>query len=74
MVLLERLWETDEYKLKKITLPMIGTTNRVVVHELIPPHIALPFELYRCISIWFEEAMGRICFGLHTGEVYLLEV
>lgn len=74
MVLLERLWETDEYTLKKIALPMTGKRDSVVVHDLIPPHIALPFELYRCISIWFEEATGRICFGLHTGEVYLLEV
>ncbi|KAF5358452.1 hypothetical protein D9756_001719 [Leucocoprinus leucothites] len=74
MVLLERSWETDEYKLKKVTLPMPGRRTNVAVHDLIPSQVALPFELHQCISIWFEEATGRVCFGLHTGQMYLLDV
>lgn len=74
MIWLERSWETDEYRLMKATLPEPEKGDRILAHELIPPHIALPFELHKCITIWFEEATCRICFGLHTGEVYILEL
>ncbi|KAF9452875.1 hypothetical protein P691DRAFT_150705 [Macrolepiota fuliginosa MF-IS2] len=74
IVWLERSWETDEYRLLKATLPGPRLRNKVLACNLIPPHIALPFELHKCSAIWFEEATGRICFGLHTGEVYILEL
>lgn len=75
MVWLERSWETDAYELMKASFPESSAYgNRIRVNQLIPPHVALPFELHRCTAIWLEEATGRVCFGLHTGEIYLLEL
>lgn len=74
MLWLERSWETDEYRLMKLTFLPVGGRDKILSHELIPPHIVLPFELHKCTAMWFEEATCRICFGLHTGELYLLEL
>ncbi|KAF8656852.1 hypothetical protein AX16_002399 [Volvariella volvacea WC 439] len=70
-VWLERNWETDEYRLVKATFD--DAYPRGKVDALLPRHLALPFEPQTCRSIAFNEASGRVCLGLHTGELYVLD-
>ena len=69
-VWLDHQWESDEYKLWKATF---RPGNAAVVDLLVPPHHPLPFEAHMIVSLSFEEATGRVCVGLRTGAVYILE-
>ncbi|KAI3614925.1 hypothetical protein WG66_016995 [Moniliophthora roreri] len=74
MVWLERRWDTDTFVLMKGHFP--SNTERggkAIVGPLVPPHTALPFEFHACQSLAFDEATGRVCVGLHTGDLYLLD-
>ena len=69
-VWLERRWntETDAFILMKGSFgwpPLVA--------PLVPPHVALPFEFHACQSLAFDEATGRVCVALHTGDIYLLD-
>ncbi|KAL0580947.1 hypothetical protein V5O48_001039 [Marasmius crinis-equi] len=67
-VWLERRWDTDAFVLMK------GSFDRApLVAPLVPPHMALPFEFHACQSLAFDEATGRVCVALHTGDIYLLD-
>ncbi|KAI5835077.1 hypothetical protein K523DRAFT_411818 [Schizophyllum commune Tattone D] len=44
-----------------------------VIAPLLPPHLALPFEAHACQSLAFDEAKGRVCLALHTGDVYVVD-
>ncbi|KAF5341737.1 hypothetical protein D9611_001869 [Ephemerocybe angulata] len=73
-VWLERWWDADEFHFAKAALGPEGPSNdKRVVQPLWPAHLGLPFEPHACHAIYFEEATGRICFSLHTEEVYLME-
>jgi hypothetical protein len=71
-VWLERRWTSDEYTLMKATFSSNGT-NPVVVEPLLARGSALPFELHMCQSLAFEEATGRVCLTIYTGELYILQ-
>lgn len=72
VVWVERSWETDEFKFMKLTLPC-SPEERPVVGPLFPPHTALPFRVQSCQSLAFDDAAGRLCVGLHSGEIYLFD-
>ncbi|KAL1668155.1 hypothetical protein GGF50DRAFT_97077 [Schizophyllum commune] len=44
-----------------------------VIAPLLPPHLALPFEAHACQSLAFDEAKGRVCLAMHTGDVYVVD-
>jgi len=69
----EHGWEADEFFLMKGSFSP-DVDKEPVVAPLLPRHLALPFELHTCQSLAFEEASGLICLGLHTGELYILEL
>ena len=69
-VWLEHRWENEEYKLWNATFRPGGAA---IVDLLVPPHHPLPFEAQMIASLSFEEATGRVCVGLRTGAVYILE-
>ncbi|KAJ7637740.1 hypothetical protein DFH06DRAFT_1478714 [Mycena polygramma] len=71
-VWLQRRWTSDEYTLMKATFSPNGR-EPAVVQPLLARHLALPFELHRCQSLAFEEATGRVCLAVHTGELWLLQ-
>ncbi|KAG7089554.1 hypothetical protein E1B28_011227 [Marasmius oreades] len=71
-VWLERRWHTDTFVLMKGSFPS-GDDRKPSVSTLVPRHMALPFEFYACQSLAFDEATGRVCVGLHTGDLYLLD-
>jgi hypothetical protein len=71
-VWLERRWTSDEYTLMKASFSPDGT-NPVVVEPLLARGSALPFELHMCQSLAFEEATGRVCLAIYTGELYILQ-
>ncbi|KAJ7494709.1 hypothetical protein B0H11DRAFT_2003077 [Mycena galericulata] len=69
---LERRWTSDEYTLMKATFSP-NVRQPVAVQPLLARHAALPFELSTVVSLAFEEASGRVCLAVHTGELYMLE-
>ena len=69
-VWLDHEWESDECKLWKATF---RPGDAAVVNLLVPSHHPLPFEAHKIASLSFEEATGRVCVGLRTGAVYILE-
>lgn len=72
-VWLERRWDTDSFTLMKATFFREGK-HAAIVERLLPAHTAMPFEIYSCQSMAFEESTGRVCLGLHTGELYILQL
>ncbi|KAF8896375.1 hypothetical protein BD779DRAFT_1495567 [Infundibulicybe gibba] len=60
------------HRLMKATFSSTGASP--MVGELLPRHFPLPFEPQACQSLSFDEATGRVCIGLHTGEIYLLDL
>jgi hypothetical protein len=65
----QRDWERDEVKLMRLTHSSAGSRAGV----LVPPHPALPFTPATCHSLAFDEITGRLCVGLETGELYILD-
>jgi hypothetical protein len=65
----ERHWERDEVSLMRLSHSTIGSTAGV----LIGPSPALPFTPAACHSMAFDEVTGRLCVGLETGELYVLD-
>lgn len=77
-VWLEHQWDdtqtyVDQYFLMKATFPS-DPEERATIGPLLDRSIALPFEMHTCRSIAFHEATGRICLGLHTGDLYLMQL
>lgn len=72
VIWLERKWDTDEFRLMKTTLDPGQPLARVDM--LLAKHLALPFRPQACSSLGFDEGSGRVCLGLHTGELYILEL
>ncbi|PBL03629.1 hypothetical protein ARMGADRAFT_1157719 [Armillaria gallica] len=70
-VWLERRWDTDVFTLMKGTFSP-EQKGPTIVEKLLPPHLVLPFEVVSCQSLAFEESTGRVCLGLHTGDLYVL--
>ncbi|KAJ8072471.1 hypothetical protein PM082_016030 [Marasmius tenuissimus] len=69
-VWLERRWNTDT----DAFVLMKGSFGRTpLVAPLVPSHVALPFVFHACQSLAFDEATGRVCVALHTGDIYLLD-
>ncbi|RDB26056.1 hypothetical protein Hypma_006542 [Hypsizygus marmoreus] len=69
-VWLQRRWDTDEFELMKVSF---SDSRAPKVAALLPRHLALPFEAHTCVSLAFDEATGRVCVGLHTGDLYILD-
>lgn len=72
-VWMERRWDTDNFRLMKATFHP-SAEEPPVVKNLLPPNVALPFETHTCQSMAFDETTGRLYLGLHTGELYILEL
>jgi hypothetical protein len=76
-VWLERQWDTDEFRLVKGIFPSrseaLGDSEKPRTALLLPSHVALPFEMHTCQSLAFDETSGRVCLGLHTGDIYIME-
>jgi hypothetical protein len=71
-VWLERLWEMDDWQFMRAA-PNSGEGRPPLVAPLWPAHVGLPFEPHACHAMCFEECTGRICFSLHTEELYIME-
>jgi hypothetical protein len=71
-VWLQRRWDTDEFEL--IKADFVSTSGTTKVDLLLPKHLVLPFETHTCCALAFDEGIGRVCVGLHTGDVYILDL
>ncbi|KAF9003930.1 hypothetical protein BDQ17DRAFT_1355147 [Cyathus striatus] len=69
----ERKWDTDDYQIRLMKASIPANGEPPIVEMLLPKHVALPFELHTVQCLYFDEATGRVCFGLHTGDVYIME-
>ena len=45
--------------------------RQLVAAPLLPPHLVLPSHAHACQSLAFDEAKGRVCLAMRTGEVYV---
>lgn len=70
-VWLQRSWDTDEFKLMKLSFSR--DEIRPQARPLIPKYLALPFLTQACQALAFDEVTGRVCIGLDTGDIYVLD-
>ena len=70
-VWLEHNWETQQFRLMKLSVP-VGH-GKPSVGVLLPPDPELPFSPRECQSLAFDEVTGRVCLGLYTGNLYILD-
>ncbi|KAA1467485.1 hypothetical protein DENSPDRAFT_832549 [Dentipellis sp. KUC8613] len=71
-VWIERNWDTDQTRLMKSYLPSEDTSS-FNAGILLPPNPGLPFTPQLCHSIAFDEVVGRMCLGLITGDLWVLD-
>ncbi|THH14211.1 hypothetical protein EW146_g6093 [Bondarzewia mesenterica] len=69
---IEQNWDSDRFRLMKAHFPN-GETESFTVNVLIPPNPSLPFSPEMCSTLAFDEATGRLCVGLITGDLWLLD-
>lgn len=62
-------FEKEETRLMKFSMNSQGA----VADVLISARPTLPFTPASCHSLAFDEAAGRLCVGLQTGELYVLD-
>ena len=70
-VWLEHNWELQKFRLVKLSVP-VGH-GKPSLGVLLPPDPELPFTPRECQSIAFDEVTGRVCLGLYTGDLYILD-
>jgi len=70
-VWLEHNWELQQFRLMKLSAP-VGH-GKPSVGVLLPPDPELPFSPRECQSLAFDEVTGRVCLGLYTGDLYILD-
>jgi len=70
-VWLEHDWELQRFRLMKLSAP-VGH-GKPTVGVLLPPDPELPFSPRECQSLAFDEVTGRVCLGLYTGDLYILD-
>ena len=70
-VWLEHNWELQQFRLMKLSAP-VGH-GKPSVGILLPPDPELPFSPRECQSLAFDEVTGRVCLGLYTGDLYILD-
>lgn len=70
-VWLEHDWELQRFRLMKLSAP-VGH-GKPTVGVLLPPDPELPFSPRECQSLAFDEVTGRVCLGLYTGGLYILD-
>lgn len=70
-VWLEHDWELQRFRLMKLAVPV--THGKPSVGVLLPPDPELPFSPRECQSLAFDEVTGRVCLGLYTGNLYILD-
>ena len=70
-VWLEHNWELQQFRLMKLSAPVGHSKPSVGV--LLPPDPELPFTPRECQSLAFDEVTGRVCLGLYTGDLYILD-
>jgi hypothetical protein len=71
-VWLEHNWELQQFRLMKLSAPVAGH-GKPSVGVLLPPDPELPFTPRECQSLAFDEVTGRVCLGLYTGNLYILD-
>jgi len=70
-VWLEHNWELQQFRLMKLSAP-VGH-GKPSVGVLLAPDPELPFSPRECQSLAFDEVTGRVCLGLYTGDLYILD-
>ena len=70
-VWLEHDWDKQQYRLMKLSGP-VGH-GKPSVGVLLPSDPELPFSPRECQSLAFDEVTGRVCLGLYTGDLYILD-
>jgi hypothetical protein len=63
--------DTDEVIVVRASFRQDGTSR---ILPLLQSQETIPFELKRLTSLSLDESTGRICVGLFTGEIYILEL
>ena len=71
VVWLEHNWDLQQFRLMKLSAP-VGR-GKPSVGVLLPPDPELPFSPRECQSLAFDEVTGRVCLGLYTGDLYILD-
>jgi hypothetical protein len=71
-VWIQEIVADNEVSLMKLSARPETQTNSLDIDVLLHPH-DLPFPLNHCQSLAFEEATGRLCFGLINGDVYVID-
>lgn len=72
-VWLERDYESEQIRLVKLGASTFHGATDVSTGLLIPPYPNLPFRPQECRSLAFDEARGRLCVGLYSGDVCVLD-
>ena len=72
-VWLEHNWELQQFRLMKLSAPQAVKHGKPSVGVLLPPNPELPFSPRECQSLAFDEVTGRVCLGLYTGNLYILD-
>jgi hypothetical protein len=70
---LERKWEAEEeyYRIMKAAF---NAESGLSMTRVWPNYVALPFQPHACRAMYLEECTGRMCFALHTEEIYIAEL
>jgi hypothetical protein len=70
-VWLEHNWETQEFRLMKLSAAV--DKGKPSIGVILPPDPGLPFSPRECQSLAFDEVTGRLCLGLYNGDLYVLD-
>lgn len=70
-VWLEHNWETQEFRLMKLSAGVGNLEPDVGV--ILSPDPELPFSPRECHSLAFDEVTGRLCLGLYNGALYVID-
>ncbi|KAH6913076.1 hypothetical protein BKA70DRAFT_1261809 [Coprinopsis sp. MPI-PUGE-AT-0042] len=71
---LERKWEAEEEDYYRIMKAAFNTESGLSATRVWPNYVALPFQPPTCRAMYLEECTGRMCFALHTEEIYVAEL
>jgi hypothetical protein len=67
---LEHNWDTQQFRLMKLSATL---EDQPRVGVVLPPDPELPFSPRECQSLAFDEVTGRICVGLYTADLFILD-
>lgn len=70
------VWFNEDWNGERSRFMKISITGdiRPTVRNLVPLHFPLPFDMNQIISLCFDEALGRLCIGLYSEGVVIMDL